>query len=180
MMKRIVICLIVIVMFASLLYGCSKVIEEQPMAVTSTTAETTVTSTTTFTTKKTIEATTEAEVTTTKPTATTTSTSVQKTSKSNRTTTEKVTTTQKHTTTKKETTTNGCASGNHSMGVGNIGRWFNNRNELTSHYQNVVNGWNNKLNNSEITWEEYIKKCPSGYKSWSCSSCGKWTGNFTY
>ncbi len=77
-------------------------------------------------------------------------------------------------------TTSGCASGNHSMGVGNIGRWFNNRNELTSHYQNVVNGWNNKLNNSEITWEEYIKKCPSGYKAWSCSSCGKWTGNFTY
>lgn len=76
--------------------------------------------------------------------------------------------------------TNGCASGNHSMGVGNIGRWFNNRNELTSHYQNVVNGWNNKLNNSEITWEEYIKNCPQGYKSWSCSNCGKWTGNFTY
>lgn len=77
-------------------------------------------------------------------------------------------------------TTSGCASGNHSMGVGNIGRWFNNRNELTSHYQNVVNGWNNKLNNSEITWEEYIKNCPQGYKSWSCSNCGKWTGNFTY
>ena len=83
-------------------------------------------------------------------------------------------------TTTSSTTSSSCASGNHSMSVGNIGRWFNNRNELTSHYQNVVNGWNNKLNNSEITWEEYIKNCPQGYKSWSCSNCGKWTGNFTY
>lgn len=76
--------------------------------------------------------------------------------------------------------TSGCASGNHSIGVGNIGRWFNSRSEVQAYVSSVMESWNNKHKNGEITWEEYIKKCPSGYKAWSCSSCGKWTGNFTY
>lgn len=76
--------------------------------------------------------------------------------------------------------TSGCTSGNHSIGVGNIGRWFNSRSEVQAYVSSVMESWNNKHKNGEITWEEYIKKCPSGYEAWSCSSCGKWTGNFTY
>lgn len=77
-------------------------------------------------------------------------------------------------------TTNGCANGNHSMGVGNIGRWFNSRSELQAYVGSVMDNWSNKFHNGEITREEYYKNCPQGYKAWSCSNCGKWTGNFTY
>ncbi len=77
-------------------------------------------------------------------------------------------------------TTNGCANGNHSIGVGNMGRWFNSRSEVQAYVSSVMESWNNKHKNGEITWEEYTKNCPQGYKAWSCSSCGKWTGNFTY
>lgn len=76
--------------------------------------------------------------------------------------------------------TSGCASGNHSMGVGNIGRWFNSRSELQTYVGSVMDNWSNKFHNGEITREEYYKNCPQGYKAWSCSNCGKWTGNFTY
>ena len=96
------------------------------------------------------------------------------------TTTKNTTTTKNQTTTKKETTTSGCASGNHSMGVGNIGKWFNSRSEVQAYVSSVMESWNNKHKNGEITWEEYTKNCPSGYKAWSCSSCGKWTGDLKY
>lgn len=76
--------------------------------------------------------------------------------------------------------TSGCASGNHSMGVGNIGRWFNSRSEVQSYVDSVKARYYNQYNNGEITWEEYISKAPSGYECWSCSHCGKWTGNFKY
>lgn len=76
--------------------------------------------------------------------------------------------------------TNGCASGNHSMGVGNIGRWFNSRSEVDAYFSSTCTQMWNKYQSGTITRDEYIKNCPSGYKSWSCSNCGKWTGNFTY
>lgn len=76
--------------------------------------------------------------------------------------------------------TSGCASGNHSMGVGNIGKWFNSRSEVQAYVGSVMDNWSNKFHNGEITREEYYKNCPQGYKAWSCSSCGKLTGNFTY
>ena len=76
--------------------------------------------------------------------------------------------------------TNGCANGNHSMGIGNMGRWFNSKNEVQAYVQSVGNNWLNKYDRGEITRDEYIKNCPQGYKAWSCSNCGKWTGNFTY
>ena len=88
--------------------------------------------------------------------------------------------TRASTTTTKQTTVSGCKDDKHSMPIGNTGKWFNSRSELVSHYQNVVNGWNSKLNKNEITWEEYTKNCPQGYKAWNCSKCGMWTGNFTY
>lgn len=78
------------------------------------------------------------------------------------------------------TTTSGCANGNHSMPTGNIGKWFNSRNELNSYYLNVGKEWNNKYSNGKITFEELTKNCPEGYECWSCSNCGKWSGNFKY
>lgn len=78
------------------------------------------------------------------------------------------------------TTTSGCANGNHSMPTGNCGKWFNSRNEAISYNDAVCNKWNNKIDNNEISYSEYVKNCPSGYECWSCSRCGKWTINFKY
>lgn len=78
------------------------------------------------------------------------------------------------------TTTSGCASGNHSMPTGNCGKWFNSRNEAISYNDAICDKWNNKIDNNEISYSEYVKNCPSGYECWSCSRCGKWTINFKY
>lgn len=67
----------------------------------------------------------------------------------------------------------------HTMPVGDIGKWFDSRQELVNYYNSVVNNWNNKLLNGSISREEYIANCPQGYECWSCS-CGKWSGNFKY
>lgn len=68
----------------------------------------------------------------------------------------------------------------HTMPIGNMGRWFNSRSELAEYETSVRNEWLNKYSAGTITWEEYIKNVPSGYESWSCAYCGKWTGNFKY
>ena len=69
---------------------------------------------------------------------------------------------------------------NHSIKCGNMGRWFNSRSELVAYYNSDVSKWNKKIDNEEITYDEYYKNVPSGYECWSCSYCGKWTGNFKY
>lgn len=76
--------------------------------------------------------------------------------------------------------TSGCANGNHSMGVGNIGRWFNSKAELQSYVNGIITEWREKRANGEITLEEYNKNATTGYSGWSCANCGKWTGNFKY
>lgn len=81
------------------------------------------------------------------------------------------------TTTKPSHCTN---NGNHSMSCGNMGRWFNSRKEVDNYFSSVCDMWAKKWENGEIDRETYYKNCPSGYKCWSCSYCGKWTGNFTY
>ena len=74
-----------------------------------------------------------------------------------------------------------CTNNNdHSMSCGNIGRWFGSRREVDTYFSSVCNTWGTKYKNEEITWEEYTKNCPQGYECWSCSYCGKWTGNFVY
>lgn len=78
------------------------------------------------------------------------------------------------------TTTSGCASGNHSMPTGNIGKWFNSRNEVKIYVETVMDSWENKYATGQITWEEKCANCPQGWECWSCSRCGKWTGNFKY
>lgn len=79
-----------------------------------------------------------------------------------------------------EPSTPNCANGNHSMPTGNSGKWFNNRNECKEYMSQVWDMWSQKRKNGEITYEEYVKKCPYGYECWSCSYCGKWTVNFYY
>lgn len=78
------------------------------------------------------------------------------------------------------TTTSGCANGNHSMPTGNIAKWFNSRNEVENYVISVSNMWEKKYSDGIITWEEKCANCPQGYEAWSCSRCGKWTGNFKY
>ena len=68
----------------------------------------------------------------------------------------------------------------HSPSIGTIGKWFNSRAELENYVTSVIQQWRNKINNGEITMEEYNKNAPNGYEAWSCSTCGKWTGNFKY
>lgn len=78
------------------------------------------------------------------------------------------------------TTTSGCANGNHSMPTGNIGKWFNSRNEVKIYVETVMDSWETKYATGQITWEEKCANCPQGWECWSCSRCGKWTGNFKY
>lgn len=68
----------------------------------------------------------------------------------------------------------------HTMPTGNMGRWFSSRSELVSYYNSVAEEWNDKWLSGKISNEEYYANCPSGYECWSCSYCGKWTGNFKY
>ncbi len=85
---------------------------------------------------------------------------------------------------KKNVTTKNCEhctnNSNHSIKCGNIGMWFGSRREVDTYFSSVCNTWGTKYKNEEITWEEYTKNCPQGYECWSCSYCGKWTGNFVY
>ena len=85
---------------------------------------------------------------------------------------------------KKNVTTKNCEhctnNSNHSIKCGNIGMWFGSRREVDTYFSSVCNTWVTKYKNEEITWEEYTKNCPQGYECWSCSYCGKWTGNFVY
>ena len=85
---------------------------------------------------------------------------------------------------KKNVTTKNCEhctnNNNHSMSCGNIGKWFNNKEEIGEYRNNISNKYCQQYENGEITWEEYMKKSPYGYECWSCGYCGKWTANFKY
>lgn len=69
---------------------------------------------------------------------------------------------------------------NHSIKCGNIGRWFNSKDEVDAYWDKVDISYFEQYQNGIITFEEYHKKSPYGYECWSCSYCGKWTGNFKY
>ena len=107
--------------------------------------------------------------------------------------TEKQTTTQKQTTTKKQPTTKApttkpqttkpkpCTNNyNHYVSCGNMGRWFSSKSDVRAFVDAEMNKWNNLFESGAIGEDEYFRNCPSGYECWSCSNCGKWTGNFTY
>ena len=69
---------------------------------------------------------------------------------------------------------------NHSMSCGNMGKWFTSKSDIDDYWEEVVQTYSKQYENGEITWETYCKKSPYGYECWSCSYCGKWTGNFKY
>ena len=69
---------------------------------------------------------------------------------------------------------------NHSIKCGNMGRWFNSRNEVEKYWEGVDNSYYKQWQEGKITVEEYYKLSPYGYECWSCGYCGKWTGNFNY
>ena len=85
---------------------------------------------------------------------------------------------------KKNVTTKNCEhctnNNNHGMSCGNIGKWFNSRDEVDNYWVQVDNDYYKQYQNGIITFKEYGEKSPCGYESWSCSYCGKWTGNFKY
>ena len=69
---------------------------------------------------------------------------------------------------------------NHSMICGNIGGWYNSREEFYNAYSEEADYWNDLLDKEIISYEEYVLKVPRGYECWSCGFCGKWTGNMLY
>ena len=85
---------------------------------------------------------------------------------------------------KKNVATKNCEhctnNNNHSTSCGNAGIWVASKNEFKTYYENYCEKWNSKWTKNEISNEEYYKNCPYGYECWSCSYCGKWTGNFKY
>ena len=85
---------------------------------------------------------------------------------------------------KKNVTTKNCEhctnNNNHSIKCGNIGRWFNSRSDIETYWKNQCNALAEKWDKGEISDSEYYSKSPYGYECWSCSYCGKWTGNFKY
>lgn len=66
------------------------------------------------------------------------------------------------------------------MSCGNMGKWFTSKSDIDDYWEEVVQTYSKQYENGEITWETYCKKSPYGYECWSCSYCGKWTGNFKY
>ena len=85
---------------------------------------------------------------------------------------------------KKNVTTKNCEhctnNSNHSIKCGNMGKWFSSRDEIDKYWVEIDNYYFKQYQTGKITYEEYCKKSPYGYESWSCSYCGKWTGNFKY
>lgn len=77
-------------------------------------------------------------------------------------------------------TSSSSGSHTHSPGVGNIGKWFDTKNDIQQYVENLSNGWFKKYENGDITYEEYVKNSPYGYECYSCSICGKWTANLKY
>ena len=68
----------------------------------------------------------------------------------------------------------------HSMPVGNIGKWFDTKNDIQQYVEALSEEWFKKYENGDITYEEYVKNSPYGYECYSCSICGKWTANLKY
>ena len=69
---------------------------------------------------------------------------------------------------------------NHCTNNNNHSRWFNSKDEVDAYWDKVDISYFEQYQNGIITFEEYHKKSPYGYECWSCSYCGKWTGNFKY
>lgn len=73
-----------------------------------------------------------------------------------------------------------CDGNNHKIGAGNTGLWFETQAKADNYYNSQIEKLGKSWEKGEITKEEYLKKCPSGYEVWTCPQCKKWTINFYY
>ena len=69
---------------------------------------------------------------------------------------------------------------NHSLSIGNSGKWFGSKSEAIAYYNQQTKYWGEQWENNKIDNDTYYKNCPSGYEVWDCMYCGKWTINFYY
>lgn len=69
---------------------------------------------------------------------------------------------------------------NHQCVCGNIGGWYNSRDEFFDAYMAETTYWCDLCDAEIISWDEVLLKKPTGYECWSCGFCGKWTGNMYY
>ena len=53
----------------------------------------------------------------------------------------------------------------HYMPKGNMGKWFKSKKELKKYAGIVMQKYNRRYENGEITWEEYVRRCPCGYEA---------------
>lgn len=104
----------------------------------------------------------------------------QSTTTSNKQTTPSTSTTQSVETKHTETPTRCTNNNNHGMDVGNSGQWFSSKNEAIAYYNSKVSYWSNLWETDQIDDATYYKNCPTGYETWSCMYCSKWTINFYY
>ena len=79
-----------------------------------------------------------------------------------------------------ETPTRCTYNNNHSMDVGNSGKWFSSKSEAIAYYNSQVSYYSNLWETEQIDDATYYRKCPSGYEVWDCIYCSKWTINFYY
>lgn len=79
-----------------------------------------------------------------------------------------------------ETPTRCTTNNNHSMDVGNSGKWFSTKSEAIAYYNSQVSYYSNLWETEQIDDATYYSKCPSGYEVWDCIYCSKWTINFYY
>lgn len=69
---------------------------------------------------------------------------------------------------------------NHQCVCGNIGEWYNSKDEFFNAFMTEGYYWSDLEDKGIISWDEYLLKAPVGYECWSCGFCGKWTGNMYY
>ena len=69
---------------------------------------------------------------------------------------------------------------NHQCVCGNIGGWYNSRDEFVEATMVENHYWSVLEDTEIISWDEFLEKSPCGYECWSCGFCGKWTGNMYY
>ena len=69
---------------------------------------------------------------------------------------------------------------NHQCVCGNIGGWYNSKDDFFDAYMAETTYWCDLCDAEIISWDEYLSKAPCGYECWSCGFCGKWTGNMYY
>ena len=58
--------------------------------------------------------------------------------------------------------------------------YYNTEEEAIAFYKKTSKEYGDKVKSGEITYEEYLKKCPYGYETMSCPYCQKWTISFYY